>query len=449
MTSIPPDDVLAQAAANMIVRWECSEKNPVFYSPGVIYDKISCQSTRSSSELYLDKNDLKWALGTLWVRRAMKITFLPDAEYNKSWRVEDSIKNVSKSSYQIRFSSSNGTYKYQMRGRIGDVVQEVLYVKTKLMEYAPEATLENKSFDDEIEIHHHEEEEEEQEEEQEEESDSDLAAKGSDQIEYLKRYYRLYFRMKAKEQQLQERLTALEKEVAEQADVINRMETLQCSELSSEERSQYIGQTLVKLSTAAGVYKKAYEGSNNQETLSLETGIMKHDLTSTCLVSMEKLPLVIADVLQMLFGYIPEDNRNDLIFCSKTYTKVKERNSMFIGATSKAVFTEPGETSVVHACITQDESHKRDNVSLKMVSHSCEDGKTRLRACNTDLTLSKKTENIANNTLDSLKREITERGMIKIFAATSDNAAIPTMGLILQHADGMRARPEDHQLTEA
>mmetsp|Transcript_25995 Transcript_25995/g.43304 ORF Transcript_25995/g.43304 Transcript_25995/m.43304 type:complete len:308 (+) Transcript_25995:150-1073(+) len=307
MASTPSNDVLAQAAANMIVRWKCTDQNPRSYSAGVIYDKISCPSTRASSELYFAKNDLKWALGTGWVRRAIKKSFLPGAEYNPSCKEEDTIGKVLNYSHQIKFSNYHGTYKYQMKGRTGDVVQEVLYVKTKLLEYAPEARVETEiegeeqeeevvAVDDEIDIHYL---EKEQEDSGMNEDSPPTPAGGSEQSVSLKTYQNASYRWKVKEKQLIEKIATLEQEVKDQAEIINRMETsiepLQCSQLTAEERSQLVGQTLVKLSTAAGVYKKPYEESNNQETLSLEAGVMVHDLTSTCLISDEKLPLVIAE----------------------------------------------------------------------------------------------------------------------------------------------------------
>ena len=88
-----------------------------------------------------------------------------------------------------------------------------------------------------------------------------------------------------------------------------------------EEDEESIGQKLIELIKKSNEYT---EMINNKECMSIITGIIIGDLISTCGCSMEKLPLIVESVLNLLFGKIDSESINLMIRSSSTYNAVSQ-----------------------------------------------------------------------------------------------------------------------------
>ena len=91
---------------------------------------------------------------------------------------------------------------------------------------------------------------------------------------------------------------------------------------SNERSVQAVGASILKLVSECGVYT---DKINGQEQLSLTCGVLIQDLHTHCGVSYEKMPLVITDVLVMLFGKVDVESMEAIVKSSDTYALAAER----------------------------------------------------------------------------------------------------------------------------
>ena len=86
---------------------------------------------------------------------------------------------------------------------------------------------------------------------------------------------------------------------------------------------------------------------------------------------MEKLPLIIESVLNLLFGKIDLESINLIKRSSSTYDTASQRTSSLIRMDSSLRFNDRSKiTSVTHACIIIDQSNK-GNKGLVVKLYTC------------------------------------------------------------------------------
>ncbi|KAJ1416702.1 hypothetical protein B484DRAFT_481931 [Ochromonadaceae sp. CCMP2298] len=198
------------------------------------------------------------------------------------------------------------------------------------------------------------------------------------------------------------------------------------------------------------------EVMHGKDVLSVKSGILVQSLVSMCNCSIEKLPAIQATLIQLNFGLIPQECREQLVRSSSTYDRAK-RMSMDIFASQgiRALFdygassADPPPDGVVHASICMDASKKVKHLVVKLVTYSSVDKVTRMRALQTDLSHSKKAYLSSELTYDSLMEELGQ-SMIRILAGVGDNFGLPEIKSVLQQLDKLRCRlsQEDQALLD-
>lgn len=168
-----------------------------------------------------------------------------------------------------------------------------------------------------------------------------------------------------------------------------------------------------------------YASINGRKQLSPSTGLFLSDLNATCGVSVEKLPHVIGNVVNMLFGKINAEALNYLSPNSFASSVAIERfNYLYQEEAKKQMMDNQrsdSEEDIKCGTLIMDESNK-SNSALKCKILIClhNNGKVTQRGLVLDTAYSKKTQLSAKATFKSLFAELGIVGCAKITSATCD-----------------------------
>ena len=146
-----------------------------------------------------------------------------------------------------------------------------------------------------------------------------------------------------------------------------------------------IGAKLLNLKNSQKVYMNKI---NWKTCLSIKTGLLIQDLISNCGCSLEKMPIIISTIIQMLFGVIDQACSKAIVKCSKTYARAADRAAILVKErNSNRLKIRNTVDSVLDAYLIMDATNK-GNKSLvaKLFNYVCQDGIVRLGAFTVDNT---------------------------------------------------------------
>jgi hypothetical protein len=129
-------------------------------------------------------------------------------------------------------------------------------------------------------------------------------------------------------------------------------------EVVEEEEEDTIGQALLKLIKKSGVFTEIING---KETLSVVTGLLVQDLMSNCGCSANKMPMIIATVISMLFGLVDADSFRSILRATDTYSLAAERTAEIVVHNGRRRFVErDAEDVILNAYLILDASNKKN-----------------------------------------------------------------------------------------
>lgn len=165
-----------------------------------------------------------------------------------------------------------------------------------------------------------------------------------------------------------------------------------------------------------------------------------NDLVVGCGCSYEKLPMIVTNVLTLMFGILPSSVMQELVKCTKTYQRAAERSLAVFKREGTERFTSlEFPDSPVVVCLCMDESNKGNKalVAKPYVTRSM-DGDISLKSLTTDISMSKKANIAQEQTLESILAEVGTRGASKINAATVDGFGVASAVLLMSKIDDIR-----------
>jgi hypothetical protein len=188
---------------------------------------------------------------------------------------------------------------------------------------------------------------------------------------------------------------------------------------------------------------------NYQQALSLHTGMLVQSLRSMCNVSLEKMPLVIATVLTMLFGLLPLALFKSLVPASSTLDASANRASHYLGERVTRLFTSDLPVAFICATLILDASNKGEkDLVCKVVVGLCYDLVVRYTLLNTDRTITSKSLGGSHLTTESLYEQLTFAGVWKITSAVVDYFGLGEAKQVLVKLDeAARDNPDKDRMT--
>jgi len=172
--------------------------------------------------------------------------------------------------------------------------------------------------------------------------------------------------------------------------------------------------------------------------MSLRAGLIAQFLISVCGVSLEKLGWVVTAVLMLVFGKLSADTLKKVCATSNTYLSAMERVKEAYGTVMTEHFTFlPGKTdSFIGVCLAADASKKlgRDLVHKPFTALLLK-GNIVERTFSTDVTITKKAKEGADQTIQSLKKQCDPYGWMKITCGTADVFGLAEIKLVLEAFD--------------
>jgi len=178
---------------------------------------------------------------------------------------------------------------------------------------------------------------------------------------------------------------------------------------------------LVELVKKRGAFKTLND-CNKQHQLSNSTGLFLYDMWAGCGVSVEKIPTVVSDVVNMLFGELTDDALQFLVPSDGAAGLAIERAAALVTEDTKQSFTNrEGGERVLFASLMIDESNKKESpLKCKLFVFKSADGALSMKGLKTDYSLSKKTKNSADQVIESIIQELGLIGAALFISSTCD-----------------------------
>lgn len=134
-------------------------------------------------------------------------------------------------------------------------------------------------------------------------------------------------------------------------------------EVTEETKQEQVAELVLEAVKKAGVLTSKLHG---KDTLSVSAGLLVQDLISNGNVPIEKLPIVVTDVVTMIFGVLPASALDVVVKASSTYTVSAERTMDLIKKDGARLFTdgEGNSHGVVHACLWCNNNTKKKCLSV-------------------------------------------------------------------------------------
>jgi hypothetical protein len=197
---------------------------------------------------------------------------------------------------------------------------------------------------------------------------------------------------------------------------------------------------LKALIDTAGSY--VHDNINGKPCMSIASGIILQDMISNSGCSVEKLPLIIAQVLSLLFGKLDKSVLATILRSHRTYALASERSSALVTTLIKNRFVDRTLANRIdYAYLILDASNKKGKGCVgKIVFVVGPDGVVRQIALRLDTTVTKKAIGSSKLTIESLVQELGS-GIVYIMGITTDafGAAIEEAILVLQYIDKIGA----------
>jgi hypothetical protein len=168
-----------------------------------------------------------------------------------------------------------------------------------------------------------------------------------------------------------------------------------------------IGERLVRLVRDAGVYRDVTTTGHSR--LSTASGLLVSAIASTCKLSLNQFPMMVTDLLFMLFGSLTVAEIKDLVCCSNTYENAALAVSDLVSDDVKARFTTEREkdTGTVVASIQFDASNKGNaDLMMFLLSALRQDGKIVMTGVRHEVMETKKAEPGAETMIEQLTAEL-------------------------------------------
>lgn len=187
-----------------------------------------------------------------------------------------------------------------------------------------------------------------------------------------------------------------------------------------------------------------------QETLTFHSGFAVQRLLSLGGCSNEKLPMIIATVLQMFFGNLDKAIFNKLVKSSPTYGTASDRVMHVFTLDAARVWGSADvspEEAVLQAALCMDASNKSSkDMVIKLISYTNGVDEVRLKALKTDIVHSKKSLLGADHTYKSIQSEISDLGLVKIRGGTADGFGLAELREVLRRIDALQAQTPTPQI---
>jgi type II secretory pathway component PulJ len=194
--------------------------------------------------------------------------------------------------------------------------------------------------------------------------------------------------------------------------------------------------------------------TSRHHELTPRAGLLARHLTTSCLLSLEKIPEACATVLFMMFGDLSEEAMGALCRSAKAYSAGIERANFVDRYCQKADFCRTNEEplrpeSVLHGCLIQDASDKAGkHLVMKCAATLNVNGSVALRALDTDVTHTKKGLVGSELTAESLTTELGNEGPLRLTCCTADGFGLTEARYVQAELD-RRRREADLDVKEA
>jgi hypothetical protein len=193
-----------------------------------------------------------------------------------------------------------------------------------------------------------------------------------------------------------------------------------------------VGEALIALSKRAGWYTYR-SATNGKEVLSLRTGLLLSQLVSECSCSMRKIPDIVATVLVMVFGMIPQALMDQFTRAVSAFEQAVDRVALVLKGKTAEKFKSGTFRA---ACLCMNASNKGGkNLVTKPFTTLDADGFVRQGCFNMDLTVTKKADLGSDLTIQALTTELGETGLYTIKGGSCDKYGVAEVAKALRHID--------------